>query len=224
MDAQCEDHGRRLGAIIGNLIARANLHRKPLRLGRTQHYRISARDQAPKRFRSSTKRLADLATTSVSGWRHHPIANALATSSVGTRRRDDLDRDLHREMIRRGPDPCRLIYDPASPHSFPNNEVQRVRFAIISLVRQVSKLKDWANGAFAFNADIAPTSWPAMFEQERYCRASPGAGECLSERARNNSPVEPVSVVVPRRDQARALADRDVDHTRIDRLQDRLLP
>jgi hypothetical protein len=33
--------------------------------------------------------------------------------------------------------------------------LQRIRFAIISLVRQVSKLKDWANGVFAFNADIA---------------------------------------------------------------------
>jgi hypothetical protein len=32
MDAQRQDHGRRLRAVIGNLIARTNLHRKPLGL------------------------------------------------------------------------------------------------------------------------------------------------------------------------------------------------
>jgi hypothetical protein len=53
-------------------------------------------------------------------------------------------------------DAIRLIYDPAS-HWFPYNEAPSLpsTVAIISPVRQVSKLKDWANGAFASNADIA---------------------------------------------------------------------
>src|SRR3984893_6167447 len=36
MDAQRQDHRRRLRAIIGNLVTRANLHRKTLRPGQTE--------------------------------------------------------------------------------------------------------------------------------------------------------------------------------------------
>src|ERR1700719_5278318 len=56
MDAQREDHGSRLRAVIGNLVACTNLHRTPLRPARAEPCQMSAKNKAAEKFRSSTMR------------------------------------------------------------------------------------------------------------------------------------------------------------------------
>src|SRR5262249_45756142 len=52
MDAQRHDHGRRLRAVIGNLVARANLHRKPFRPAQAEPCRTSAKNTLATKFHS----------------------------------------------------------------------------------------------------------------------------------------------------------------------------
>src|SRR3984893_4619732 len=52
MDAQREDHGSRLRAVIGNLVACTNLHRTPLRPARAELCQMSAKNKAAEKFRS----------------------------------------------------------------------------------------------------------------------------------------------------------------------------
>ena len=82
MHAQLQDHGRRLRAVIGNLVARTNFHRTPLPPAQAEPWR-RLKMNGSKKFYSFVTR--------------PPICG-----------RRDLDGDLHGEMVRRAPDPSTL--------------------------------------------------------------------------------------------------------------------
>src|ERR1700731_1490185 len=119
MDAQHQDHGRRLWAVIGNLVARTNLHRKNLRPARRKRSSAGcpAKNMTAKKFHSFVTRQPGLGPPQSSQAASSSQAGADA-SGAGIRSRD-LDRDLYGEMVRCGSDPralqrnglARLVHD-----------------------------------------------------------------------------------------------------------------